>query len=92
MPVFNSVAKEVDKVRTRGRSKDWEVLVTTFSSHLVFRQYLCPNWKARCDIDMKSGLGGYDVRTGAHVAPETVSVWEDLVKMNPLVKPYRNAG
>ncbi|KAF9254354.1 hypothetical protein L218DRAFT_1047398 [Marasmius fiardii PR-910] len=57
MPVFNSVAKEVDKVRTRGRSKNWE--------------------------DM--------MRTGAHVTPETVSVWEDLVKTNPLVKPYRNA-
>ncbi|KAF9255484.1 hypothetical protein L218DRAFT_806772, partial [Marasmius fiardii PR-910] len=30
--------------------------------------------------------------TGAHVTPETVSVWEDLVKTNPLVKPYRNVG
>ncbi|KAF9260286.1 hypothetical protein L218DRAFT_1002911 [Marasmius fiardii PR-910] len=32
------------------------------------------------------------MRTGAHVTPETVSVWEDLVKTNSLDKPYRNVG
>ncbi|KAL0571806.1 hypothetical protein V5O48_010153 [Marasmius crinis-equi] len=83
---FNQLAPEVDAIRTRGGKKTGTVCKNKFSN------YLRPNWKACCDIDAKSGLGGYDLEYGANIVPETASIWEDLVKANPAVKPYRNIG
>ncbi len=57
-----------------------------------FEQNLRTVFKICHDIDVKSGLGGFDATTGAHVTPESEQVWEDLLRANPAVAPYKNTG
>ncbi|KAJ3991369.1 hypothetical protein F5050DRAFT_1812633 [Lentinula boryana] len=53
---------------------------------------LCPTWKICHAIDDCSGLGGFDTKTGAHVTPKSEPMWEDLLRSNPAVLPYKYTG
>ncbi|KAJ4001872.1 hypothetical protein F5050DRAFT_1891003 [Lentinula boryana] len=84
--VFNEAAIECNKIRTQGAKKTGKMVRNKWSSNL------CPTWKICRAIDDCSGLGGFDTKTGAHVTPESEPMWEDLLRSNPAVLPYKYTG
>ncbi|KAJ3737208.1 hypothetical protein DFJ43DRAFT_1035475 [Lentinula guzmanii] len=77
MMVYNEAAIECNKLHSQGAKKTGTLCKNKFST------FLHPIFKTCLTIDACSGLGGFDTKTGAHVTPESESVWEDLVKKNP---------
>ncbi|KAJ3727453.1 hypothetical protein C8R42DRAFT_553144, partial [Lentinula raphanica] len=86
MTVYNEAAIECNKILSHGAKKTGASCKNKFSSSLR------PTFKVCLAIDACSGLGGFDTETGAHVTPESESVWADLVKKNPAVAPFKHKG
>ncbi|KAJ3779758.1 hypothetical protein GGU10DRAFT_381834 [Lentinula aff. detonsa] len=40
----------------------------------------------------KAWAGGFDTKTSAHVTPKSKPMWEDLLRSNPAVLPYKYTG
>ncbi|KAJ3818048.1 hypothetical protein F5880DRAFT_1492007 [Lentinula raphanica] len=83
MTVYNEAAIECNKILSHGAKKTGASCKNKFSTGLR------PTFKVCLTIDACSGLGGFDTETGAHVTPESESVWADLVKKNPAVAPFK---
>ncbi|KAJ3785484.1 hypothetical protein GGU10DRAFT_333124 [Lentinula aff. detonsa] len=84
--VVTEAAIECNKIRTQGAKKTGKMVRNKWSSNLR------PTWKICRAIDDCSGLGGFDTKTGAHVTPESEPMWEDLLRSNPAVLPYKYTG
>ncbi|KAJ3831699.1 hypothetical protein F5878DRAFT_518641, partial [Lentinula raphanica] len=87
MTVYNEAAIECNKILSHGAKKTGASCKNKFSTvRGTFNSIFC------LTIDACSGLGGFDTETGAHVTPESESVWADLVKKNPAVAPFKHKG
>ncbi|KAF9059839.1 hypothetical protein BDP27DRAFT_1452995 [Rhodocollybia butyracea] len=86
MAIYNEAAVECNKIRSQGANKPGAMCKKKWSTGLR------PIWKICCEIDTRSGLGGFDTKKGAHITAESEHVWADFVKSNPSVAPYKHKG